>query len=85
MSSYLDKNTFRITRKARLNLEFLNSLEFLARLWQHGESQPTFQPSSYFPFSSPSYQRFLACPYGLPSLIIQVFSLTPNTHSWLTP
>lgn len=81
MSSYLDKNTFRITSKARLNLEFSNSLEFLARLWQHGESQPTFRPSCYFPFSSPSYQRFLAGPYGLPSLYTQVLSLTPNTHS----
>lgn len=39
-----------------LNGGFLHSLEFLARTWQHGESQSVLGPSYSSPFSSPFQQ-----------------------------
>lgn len=39
-----------------LNGGFLDSLEFLARRWQNGKSQPMLVPSCSSPFSSPFQQ-----------------------------
>ena len=83
--SYLDKNTSGQPGSPNVNLEFLDSSEFVARTWQHRESQALLQSSSCFPFSSHSLLRpsshqqgSLVYSYGLPSPCTQFPSL-PST------